>query len=205
MSETPQEQEVKIYTPDFAPIQERLHNLGAALTYERVYERNVRYTNSDGSFTERDMLLRLRQDTRTRLTYKSPSTIERGITTREEYEVEVSDFDTMERILEHLGYTPYMVYEKYRTTYMLDDVEIVLDELPYGNFIEVEGAAPAIEAMLTRLQLAAAERITHSYARLFDFVKHHMELEFRDLTFENFQGVEVPESAFIPPGSIVIR
>ena len=35
-----------------------------------------------------------------------------------------------------------------------------------------------------------------SYTTLFDVVKQHLGLTFSDLTFENFKGVNVPESAF---------
>lgn len=205
MSENLREQEVKIYMPDLESLRQKLNSIGASISAERVYERNVRYDDDNTRLTNSDMLLRLREDSRVRLTYKSPSVIERGISTRDEFEVEVSDFETMQRILDQLGYKPYMVYEKYRTTYQLNEVEIVLDELPYGNFIEIEGIPSEIETALTLLDLASAERIIHSYARLFEFVKHHLELNFQDLTFENFEKVAVPVSAFIPPGSIVIR
>jgi len=42
-------------------------------------------------------------------------------------------------VFEALGYAVYMMYEKYRTTFRLDNLEVVLDELPYGNFVEIEG------------------------------------------------------------------
>lgn len=199
------ETEVKIYTPNLYEIREQLEHLGAVLLQERVFEVNVRYDSADGSLSSRGIVLRLRQDTQTRLTYKSPGNIERGIITREELEVELSDFETVEMILAKLGYHPYMTYEKYRTVYQLGAAEIMLDELPYGNFIEVEGALQAIEAVLETLGLQQAKRRADSYTKLFDFVRHHLELNFTDLTFENFKEIDVPESAFVPPGSIVIK
>jgi adenylate cyclase class 2 len=114
---------------------------------------------------------------------------------RFEAEVEVSDFDTMSLILEHLGYRPYMAYEKYRTTYELDSAEIVLDEMPFGNFVEIEGEAATIERIITRLNLQDAERFGRSYTGLFELVKRNLDLEFRDLTFENFEDIQVPVSA----------
>ncbi|MCA9911699.1 MAG: class IV adenylate cyclase [Anaerolineae bacterium] len=199
------ETEVKIFTPNLHEIREKLEQLGARLLQERVFELNVRYDSSDGSLSSRGIVLRLRQDTQTRLTYKSPGNIERGIVTREELEVALSDFDTMDIILAKLGYHPYMTYEKYRAVYQIGAVEVMLDELPYGNFIEVEGMAQDIEDILQTLGLHHAQRRTDSYTKLFDFVRHHLELHFQDLTFENFKDVDVPESAFIPPGSIVIE
>lgn len=199
------ETEVKIHVPDIELIEQRLQDRGANLIHERVYERNVRYDLQDNSLTRRGVVVRLREDASVKLTYKEPGIIQRGIITREELEVEVSDFDVMEAILSKFGYTPAMFYEKYRTTYEYHDAEIVLDILPFGNFVEVEGNQEDIEWVLEQIGLQDAERRENSYAKLFDYVKHHLELNFRDLTFENFADIEIPESAFIAPGSIVIR
>jgi adenylate cyclase class 2 len=192
------ETEVKLYITDLNTIREKLLSLGAALHKSRVFERNVRYENESHTLIPNDIVLRLRQDEIARLTYKARGPVEDGIMSRYEAEVEVSDFATMDAILGKLGYHPYMVYEKYRTTYHLDGVEIVLDEMPYGNFIEVEGPREIIEQVLEKLRLSAIKRYGYSYAQLFEFVKYHLKLDFDDLTFENFKGITVPESAFQP-------
>jgi adenylate cyclase class 2 len=191
-----EETETKLYTPDLASVEARLQALGALLIAPRVYERNVRYDDADGTLTPNHIVLRLRQDTRARLTYKADGRVQDGIITRFEAEVEVSDFDTMALILGRLGYQPQMVYEKYRTTYTLDGAEITLDELPYGNFIEVEGQFSAIQGVIERLGLADAPRFGASYSGLFWRVRQHLGLSFADLTFDNFAGIRVPPEAF---------
>ena len=173
-----------------------LERSGAQLTAPRVYERNVRYENAEKSLTPSEIVVRLRQDTRARLTYKEGGSAQDGIVSRTELEVEVSDFDSMQTILGKLGYLPHLVYEKYRTTYELDGAEIVLDEMPYGNFVEIEGEAAAIEALIKRLGLQDAPRMAGSYMALFDRVKTRLGLSYDHLTFENFKGITVPESAF---------
>ncbi len=192
------ETEVKIYVPDFAPILARLESAGAVLESGRVFERNVRYENADQTFTGRGIVLRLREDTRIRLTYKEPPLLADGIMARFEAEVTVDDFDVMDVILQKLGFMPYVVYEKYRTTYTLGETEVVLDELPYGCFVEIEGELDAIRAALDVLGLADAPRLGMSYLSLFDQIKTALGLEMHDLTFANFVGVVVPPSA-IPP------
>ncbi|HLV35950.1 MAG TPA: class IV adenylate cyclase [Spirillospora sp.] len=191
------ETEVKLYCPDLSAAASALIRAGAELVTPRVAERNVRYDNADGTLTRDGIVLRLRQDYRARLTYKGPGQIENGIMTRYEAEVEVSDFDTMHAILLKLGYQPRLIYEKFRTTYTLNDAEIVLDELPYGNFIEIEGEADTIEQLIPRLGLTDAPRYGYSYAGLFEIVKRNLSLDFRDLTFANFDGIDVPASAFV--------
>ncbi|HEX2908442.1 MAG TPA: class IV adenylate cyclase [Phototrophicaceae bacterium] len=190
------ETEVKLYVPYLEAVQTRLETLGGKLTAPRIYERNVRYDDPDRSLTPAGVVLRLRQDTRTRLTYKAEGRMVNGITSRFEAEVEVSDFDAMATILGKLGYSPYMVYEKYRTTYELDGAEVVLDEMPYGHFVEIEGDEGTIEIVINRLNLLSAPRYDGSYAVLFERVRRALGLTFTDLTFENFTGMVVPESAF---------
>lgn len=193
-----QEVELKLYVPDLETTRQRLEALGAHLVSPRVYERNVRYENSEQSLSPNGIVVRLRRDTRTLLTYKGPSVkLDDGVRTRFEAEVEVSDFDTMEMILGKLGYFPYMVYEKYRTTYALDGADIVLDEMPYGNFVEIEGEAAAIHRLRAALHLADAPNFGDSYAVLFDRVRAYLKLGFHDLTFANFAGVRVPPEAFV--------
>lgn len=194
------ETEVKIAVPDLDAIRARLEAAGAALSGARVYERNVRYEDAAETLTPRDIVLRLRQDRAVRLTYKAPPdaavALAPNVRTRFEAEVTVSDFEVMDTILRRLGFHPHVVYEKYRTTYRLDEAEIVLDEMPFGNFIEVEGQAPAIERTLSALGLGAAPRILVSYMVLFERVKAALGLEAHDLTFANFAGVAVPPEVF---------
>lgn len=191
------ETEVKLYTPDLSVIEQRLLAAGAQLAAARVFERNVRYDDAASGLVASGQVLRLRADTRVRLTYKGQgAALDSGALTRFEAEVEVSDFDAMQAILARLGYRPYMTYEKYRTTYTLAGVEIVLDELPYGNFVEIEGEAALIEDVIVRLGLERARRYPRSYTGLFDNVRHSLGLTFTDLTFANFAGVTVPQGAF---------
>ncbi len=194
-----QEIEVKLSVDDLERVAQRLQTVGAVLVHPRVFERNVRYDDAQNTLTPRGIVLRLREDGRVWLTYKGPGEVSDDIISRFEAEVEVSDFEAMAMILEKLGYHRQMVYEKYRTTYALDDTEVVLDEMPYGDFVEIEGDQVSIRRAIERLGLEGATRHGASYARLFDYVRRNMGLAFRDLTFENFATIEVPESAFSPP------
>ena len=47
-----------------------------------------------------------------------------------------------------------MVYEKYRKSWRLGDVEVVLDELPFGLYMEIEGS---IEDIIEAEKLLAIE------------------------------------------------
>src|SRR5688572_32449388 len=108
-----QEVELKLYVRDLDAVRQRLEAAGSRLEHPRVYERNVRYDDDAHTLTAMGVVLRLRQDTRTRLTYKDGSEIaaDTGVHSRFEAEIEVSDFDTMDTILSRLGFQPYWIYE----------------------------------------------------------------------------------------------
>lgn len=185
------EVEVKLHTPDLAAVKRALETAGATLRKRRVFERNIRYDSVDGALTAAGVVLRLRRDEAVKLTYKSDARVESGIVSRFEAEVEVSDFDTMDVILKRLGFEVALVYEKYRTTWALDGAEIVLDELPFGHFTEIEGDAATIERVVDRLGLGGARRMMGSYVDIFADVKARLGLEARDCTFDNFIGIDV--------------
>lgn len=193
-----EEVEIKLHVRDLDAVRRALESLGAHLKTPRVYERNVRYDDDRRTLSRQQRVLRLRQDERARLTYKDDTSGDGGgdARSRFEAEVEVSDFEAMATIIDRLGFHPYMVYEKYRTTYTLDDAEIVLDEMPFGSFVEIEGEAETINAIRQRLGLGDATAYKVGYTALFDRVREHLGLGFTDLTFRNFEGIDVPDTAF---------
>lgn len=192
------ETEVKFYIADLDEISARLHTAGAQQSHRRTFEQNLRYEDAAQTLTAQDVVLRLRQDDRARLTYKQalPQQSDARATTRLELETEVGDFATMDAILHKLGFHVAMAYEKYRTTYTLHGAEIMLDEMPFGNFIEVEGLAEPIEQVVAALDLGGAPRFLVSYVALFETVKARLGLTMRDLTFAAFEGVELPDAIF---------
>jgi adenylate cyclase, class 2 len=62
-----------------------------------------------------------------------------------EYETEISDAAATDKIIRELGLLPRLVYEKRRKTWRLRNIEIVLDELPFGLFMEIEGSITSIK------------------------------------------------------------
>jgi adenylate cyclase class 2 len=190
MSSTDHELEVKYNIHNVFSCQERLHALGAELVKPRVLERNLRFDTPGGELTSREQVLRLRQDNIARLTYKGPSLDEGGARLRQEFEFTVSDYESARKLLEALGFQVFMLYEKYRTTYQYENVEIVLDEMPYGDFLEIEGPdAEGITAISSSLGLDWKRRILESYTSIFTNLRELSSWDFRDLSFDNFQDL----------------
>lgn len=195
MSRRLQEVELKLYTPDLPAVRSALEAAAATLERPRVYERNFRYEHATAPLRKQGIVLRLRQDRQATLTCKAGASFEKGISRRFEAEVVVDDFDVMDAILHKLGYEVALIYEKYRTTYILGAAEIVLDEMPFGGFSEIEADADVIEALIVRLGLEKYPRMHGSYTEIFAAVKTSLKLDFRDLTFDNFKRIKVPRSA----------
>ena len=190
MSGKDEELEVKFYISGPKEIGRKIIELGGGLHSPRVHEVNLRFDTPDQNLAWTARLLRLRMDTRARLTYKGPGRVEGGARLREELEFTVSDFETAQKLLEALGYQVMLMYEKYRTTYKLEDMEIVLDEMPYGYFVEIEGHdGEKIQAAAEGLGLHWEARILESYTVLFENARMHLGFGFRDLSFDNFKGL----------------
>ena len=182
------EVEVKFLVRDLAGVRELLLAAGAVLKKGRVFERNVRYDTEDEALLGRWELLRLRQDTAVKLTFKGPpaEAIESEAKVREELEVEVSDFDTAAAIVQRLGFEPKQIYEKYRETFQLGAVEVVLDEMPYGDFVELEGPEADLKPLTAILQLDWSKRILDNYLLMMAQLKAFHNLPFNDLAFAHF-------------------
>jgi adenylate cyclase, class 2 len=207
-----QEIEAKFYVGDLGKIESRIRELDARLFQSRVLEMNIRFDLPDARLRSEGRVLRLRRDTNARLTYKDSGKSEQGVVNRTEIEFTVEDFEKAKLFLEALGYQKLFEYEKYRTTYELHQTSkvstdlgglahVMLDELPYGNFVEIEGKDIAtIHSSANKLNLDLNVSIPASYSALFERVRSSLRLTFTDLTFENFEGIEVtPEHLLVQP------
>jgi adenylate cyclase class 2 len=196
MSASGQETEAKFYVRDLNRIKSRLQELGAQLLQARLLEANLRFDLPGAPLLAEGRVLRLRRDASTKFTYKSAGTNEQGVLSREEIEFEVEDFEKAQRFLEALGYQKLVYYEKYRTTYALQpsegSIHVMLDELPYGSFVEIEGeTVEAIHLLANRLGLSWEAAIARSYTALFDSARIALNLSFQDLSFANFAEINI--------------
>jgi adenylate cyclase class 2 len=196
MNHSDKELEVKFYITRPKQLEQRLDALGGKLSAQRVHEVNLRFDTPELALLKAGKLLRLRQDTQARVTFKGLGSIVGGARLRQELEFVVSDFKTAQATFEALGYQVTMMYEKHRTMYRLGNVDVTIDEMPYGDFAEIEGLdGEGIQAAAGQLGLDWDARILDSYVVLFDHVREVLGLTFRDLSFEDFRGITVTPDA----------
>jgi len=188
-----QETEAKFFVLDLDGIRMRLQILEAHLIQPRVLETNIRFDLPDSGLRSKGQVLRLRQDTEAKLTFKSGSTNLQGVLSRKEIEFVVEDFEKAKLFLEALGYQRLFYYEKYRTTYEFSECHIMLDELPYGNFVEIEGeSVDIIREVADKLNLKWDTAIPTSYHVLFDqLCAKHPELDPKELSFSALNGKNI--------------
>jgi adenylate cyclase class 2 len=198
MVDAPLEIEVKFHLSDIDPVRERLIAM-RAIPSGRIFETNIRFENRSKSLKREGVLLRLRRDDRNRLTFKStPSTPDTQFKVHKELEVEVGDFQACQDILKALGYLPEQVYEKWRETFVLEDTNLLIDMMPYGTFLEIEGEKSGIREIADRLGLDWKERILLNYLEIFEVIQRELGLDFVDITFDNFEGVPLDISKYLP-------
>ena len=184
MSEQGREIEAKFYLHDHTPVRRRLKALGASLLSERHREHNLSFDTPDGRLKAAREVLRLRQDDQAHLTFKRR--LDRP-EERLETEIVVKDFEATKALVEALGYQVVAAYEKFRETYSLGPVEVMLDELPFGRFVEIEGASVQdLKEAAASLGLAWDRRLPETYLALFDGLRRKLQLPFIEATFDNF-------------------
>jgi adenylate cyclase class 2 len=142
----------------------RLPEIGASLEGED-FEENTLYHGEalqDGS-----CVLRLRRaGERATLTFKRRLPGASAIKQQREEETAVADPEAMAAILEDLGFTATLIYEKRRQTWRLGQTEIVIDVLPFGLFMEIEGRANEIKLVERKLAMKGLRAEHATYPQL---------------------------------------
>ena len=169
----PVELEIKLKVEGLGEMREKLRALGADLKGS-VLETNRFFDTSARTLYDAGKGLRLRTNSDMKpnqschiITFKGPRA-PGPMKRREEIEVSVDDPDAATSILEALGYSITLSFEKRRETWQLGSCEVVLDELPLiGTFVEIEGPDEAtIRHVQSQLDLGGRPTITRPYSGL---------------------------------------
>jgi predicted adenylyl cyclase CyaB len=184
---TTNEIEAKFYVSSLKKMEELLISGGGQCIRNRTLETNIRFDTSNGSFTSTDKVVRLRKDSENVLTFKGPATIVDGVKFREEIELRVGDFSEAYRLLTTLDFLVILKYEKYRKIYRINESFVMLDELPYGPFVEIESDnSSTIHKISAQLGLRWERQVFDTYTDIFRKLKVEYHWDFQDLTFANF-------------------
>ena len=148
----------------------------------RVFERTVRFDAPNRNLEKRGRFLRIRTGFKNIITFKRKIR-NKKFKEREEIELEISNPEKMKVILENLGFTKILIMEKYREKWKLNNVEIVIDKLPMGTFIEIEGSKKLIKKIIKILGLNFKDRITETYWDLWKKFSKKQGIKNKNITF----------------------
>jgi adenylate cyclase class 2 len=152
---------------------QRLPRLGAKRKGEE-FEVNTLYAGE--ALEVEQAVLRLRRiGKRGILTYKERFPSPSGIKRQREDETSVGDPEALELILEVLGFSPALVYEKRRETWTIGKTEIVIDQLPFGLFMEIEGTEESIGEWESKLAIPRLRTEMATYPQL--TLKHGVKVD----------------------------
>jgi adenylate cyclase class 2 len=188
---TPSGRETEVKLPFASPVEAeaRLVSIGARRESAREFEDNVLYDLPGDELRSSGRLLRLRRVAgQAVLTFKAPVPGEHRHKVREEHESAVERPDAVALILEGIGFAPRYRYQKYRTTFALEGLEIALDETPIGCFVELEGEPEAIDRVSERLGFSASQYVLATYRQLQEQYAAVRGVEPGDLVFESGAG-----------------
>lgn len=158
------EKKFRLTTEQRQQLPHRLRQIGATLRGEE-FEENTLYRGL--GLEPGSRILRLRRvGQRAILTFKERMSGATPIKHQREDETEIANPEAMVAILDGLGFTPALIYEKRRQTWLFADAEIVLDELPFGLFMEIEGSETEINEVERTLGMAALEVENLTYPQL---------------------------------------
>ena len=100
------------------------------------------------------------------LTFKRRLPSKSAIKYQQEEEVAVENPDAMATILSSLGFQPGLIYEKRRTRWKVDNAKVVIDELPFGLFMEIEASAKKIKRVEKLLEADSLPAEIETYPTL---------------------------------------
>ena len=177
--------EVKIRLDDPEAIAARVREAGGVLRQERSLEDN-RVLDLEGDVLgAAGRLLRVRTFAgRTVVTAKStPEDAPEGYKVRHEVETEVPDGKKLVRLLETVGFRTRWRYQKYRRTYEWLGAHLMIDEIPYASYLEIEGEPDVIDDVARRLGFDPDRYETDTYRETHARHCRELGIPFGDLVF----------------------
>ena len=158
------EKKYRLNAEQFADLARELAEIGAEFVGEEFEENTI---FAGGALIDSAAVIRIRTTPeRATLTFKKRLENVSDAKHQIEIESEIADAVAVAEILAQLGVSPRLVYEKRRKTYRLKAAEIVLDELPFGLFAEIEGTLLSIKESEMTLGMEEFEVEQETYPRL---------------------------------------
>lgn len=176
------EYEITVLDTDIKEIEKKLIEIGAVKEGDYFQKRKLYNFHEE----YRGRFIRLRTNgTKTTLTIKDKSA-KKEIGSVKELEIEVSDFEKTNQIMNMLGYEHSMYQENKRTIYRLGDVEFDIDTWPMiPTYLEIEGKSKEqVEEMIEKLSIdkkkLSLDKISEIYKKYGLDIHEYKDLKFKE-------------------------
>jgi adenylate cyclase class 2 len=178
-----QEVEVKLRVDDLDALTRKLSANGFKLVTPRTHEMNILYDFPKGDLRRRGEVLRIRKyGDKWTVTHKSKGDAGKH-KARTETETRLEDGEALAHIFKSIGLAPSFRYEKYRAEWSDGQGDVVLDETPIGDIVELEGGPEWIDRTAAKLGIKESEYITQSYAQMFYSWREETGSRAREMTW----------------------
>lgn len=164
------QKQVKFQIEDFDAISKKLIELEAVFI-GGFFEKTIRYDNDDQCLFGQGIFIRTKSGLRNVLTLKE-KTSDNDLLERYTTEIEIDDIEKMEYILSRIGFTNKVIMEKYRLYFKWNNIEISIDELPFGIYLEIKGDDKEIEKLSKQLGFKSKDMIIVTYWDIYDKIKY---------------------------------
>jgi adenylate cyclase class 2 len=179
--------EVKFQISDKTKLKKKLEALGGKKR-NKVFQKTYSLFQPNYECIKRGVFLRVREDDGIPVfTVKIKSKESRDFYERDEYNLEIKDTQKMIKMLSLLGFSKIRIFEKYREAWDFParNACVLIDTLPFANFVEIEGDKKDIEKIIEELGFRG-ERITWSYWTVYEeFCQKNGLIEENDIVFNS--------------------
>src|SRR5574341_2084593 len=158
------EKKYRLTLEDRRAIEKSLRKLGSK-PKPVEHEENTIYRGGNLAFGRRALRLR-RVNSEAILTFKERITTNSPIKHQKESETRVLNPDAADAILRGIGFAPALIYEKRRTRWDVGKAKVVIDELPYGLFMEIEAPEKEIKRVEKLIDAAGLPAVIETYPSL---------------------------------------
>lgn len=156
--------EVKFKIENIDDIIEKIKKVGG-WGGDEIFQKTIRLDTPNDDLEKKGIFLRVRKEVADTMTVKIKNKHNDNFFEREEYEIKIEDADKAALMLKAVGFLKERILEKYRREFSFEksDTHVVVDRLPFGNYIEIEGSTTEIEKMIESLSLDSKKRIINTY------------------------------------------
>jgi adenylate cyclase class IV len=173
--------QVKFLLDDFCSMS---YNLVAndAVFIGGSFETTTRYDTINDKYSNEGIYVRTKSGFRNTLTLKEKSDdFNNNLFSRYITEIEIENIEDITYILEKIGLNKKIIMEKYRMNWILDGINLSIDELPFGIYLEIKGSDEEIKRIIKKLNIKS-KRINITYWDIYekDYKKSEDDIKFKE-------------------------